>query len=162
MDNYITALKDVLVILSPILIAYITYRGTKKTQKDIKLEIEKITQEKSAETNQILQKINAELSSQQQLISWQNSMPQTNEYLNIIDTKRRGNVSNLHSLIEQIEPWLTEEKLTYEELTELKMMLNRISLPNDTEELYPYEIPFLLEYKSLMKKITSLLNKINS
>lgn len=41
MSNYLIALKDVLVVLSPMLIAYIDYRSNKKTEKDIRLEIEK-------------------------------------------------------------------------------------------------------------------------
>ncbi len=81
-------IKDIVVVATPIVVAVITYRGNKKSKKDIQLEIEKIKSEKSAETNQMLQKIFGELESQKQLISWQNSIPQTNEYQKLIDIKR--------------------------------------------------------------------------
>ena len=81
MDTYLTALKDIVIVLAPIIVAYISYKSNKKNRRDIKLEIEKISKEKEAETKQILEKISAELESQKQLMSWQNSMPQTNEYL---------------------------------------------------------------------------------
>ena len=57
MSNFLTALKDVLVVLSPIIVAYISYRSNKKTKEDIRLEIEKSLKEKDAETYQIIQKI---------------------------------------------------------------------------------------------------------
>ena len=37
MSDYLTALKDVLVVLSPIIVAYISYRSNKKTKEDIRL-----------------------------------------------------------------------------------------------------------------------------
>ena len=80
MEEYLIALKDILVISIPIIVAFISYKGSKKSQKDIKLEVERITKEKEAETKQLLEKISAELESQKQLLSWQNSLPQTNEY----------------------------------------------------------------------------------
>ena len=95
MDTYLTALKDILVIIAPIIIAYISYRSNKKTRTDIKYEVERMAKEKEAETKQIIDKIGAELESQKQLISWQNSMPQTNEYTSLIEVKRFGNVSAL-------------------------------------------------------------------
>lgn len=41
MNEYLIVLKDVLIILSPIIVAYISYRSNKKSKKDIQLEIEK-------------------------------------------------------------------------------------------------------------------------
>lgn len=63
MKEYLIALKDILVISIPIIVAFISYKGSKKSQKDIKLEVERITKEKEAETKQILEKISAELES---------------------------------------------------------------------------------------------------
>ena len=57
MDAYITAIKDILVIFSPIIVAYISYRSNKKTKHDIHLELEKSLKEKDADTSQILTKI---------------------------------------------------------------------------------------------------------
>ena len=83
--NYLTDIKDFLVVVVPIIVAYISYRSNKKSREDIKIEVEKFTREKEVETKQILDKIKAELESQKQLAIWQNSMPQTNEYLNLLD-----------------------------------------------------------------------------
>ena len=41
MSEYLTALKDVIIVLSPVIVAYLSYRSNKKTEEDIRLEIEK-------------------------------------------------------------------------------------------------------------------------
>ena len=51
MEEYLIALKDVLVVIAPIIIAYISYRSNKKSKEDIRLEIEKSLKEKDAETS---------------------------------------------------------------------------------------------------------------
>ena len=43
MDTYLTALKDIVIVLAPIIVAYISYKSNKKPRRDIKLEIEKIS-----------------------------------------------------------------------------------------------------------------------
>ena len=102
MEVYFSGVKDILLVITPFLIAYISYRSGKKTQKDIKLEVERVSKEKEAETKQLLDKIGAELESQKQLMTWQNSMPQTNEYLNLLDKKRSGHISSLSKLCQDI------------------------------------------------------------
>ncbi len=87
LTEIIEIIKDIVVVATPIVVAIITYRGNKKSKKDIQ-----------AETNQMLQKIYGELESQKQLISWQNSIPQTNEYQKLIGVKRCGNISTLTKL----------------------------------------------------------------
>ncbi len=159
MDKYFEIIKDFIVVLTPIIAAYLSYKNGKKTRKDIKIEIEKMKEEKEAETNQMIKKISAELSSQEHLISWQNSMPQTNEYLNGIDVKRRGNVSNLHNLVVQLEAWLVNYQPSRKELNDLSQMLGKITLPYNEEELFPYEIPILLEYRALVEKIGKLISE---
>ena len=62
--------KELLLVLSPIIVAYTNYRSNKKTRKDIQLELEKNLKEKDAETAQLLQRIWAELESQKQLAVW--------------------------------------------------------------------------------------------
>lgn len=159
MEAYITAIKDILVILVPIIVAFISYRSSKQSQKDIKLEVERITKEKEAETKQILEKIGAELESQKQLLSWQNSLPQTNEYTKLIDTKRFGNVSALPQLCQSINIILNSNP-SVEALTELLRMLDRIDLPNDDSELYPHEVPILLSYKIAKNSIEMHLSRL--
>ena len=139
MKEYLIALKDILVISIPIIVAFISYKGSKKSQKDIKLEVERITKEKEAETKQILEKISAELESQKQLLSWQNSLPQTNEYTKLIETKRFGNISALPQLCQSIYVILNSNP-SLDALTELTRMLERIDLPGEDSELYPHEV----------------------
>ena len=128
MDTYLTALKDIVIVLAPIIVAYISYKSNKKTRRDIKLEIEKISKEKEAETKQILEKISAELESQKQLMSWQNSMPQTNEYTKLIEVKRFGNVSALPALCENIDKIINNNP-SLDVLVELKDMLEDMNIP---------------------------------
>ncbi len=144
--------KDLVVIATPIVVAVITHKGNKKSKKDIQLEIEKIKSEKSAETNQMLQKIYGELESQKQLISWQNSIPQTNEYQKLIDIKRYGNISTLANLCSYLNGYLNNNP-SLDDLIALKDMLKRIELSTDKEELYPYELPYILNYRAVQKQI---------
>ena len=59
MGAYITAIKDILVIAAPIIVAYISYRSNNKTSHDIRLELEKSLKEKDADTTQMLARITA-------------------------------------------------------------------------------------------------------
>ena len=161
MEEYLTAIKDVLVILAPIIIAYISYRSNKQSQKDIKLEVERITKEKEAETKQILEKIGAELESQKQLLSWQNSLPQTNEYTKLIETKRFGNISALPQLCQSIYVILNSNP-SLDALTELTRMLERIDLPDEDSELYPHEVSILLSYKMARNSVDVQIKKLTA
>ena len=141
--------KDFLLVTSPIIIAYISYRTNRKSAKEIQLDIEKTLKEKDAETNQILTKINAELESQKELISWQHSQPHIEE----IGLKRYSNICNLPSLIAKINLILQHNNLKTNELEDIKSMLLKIDLPKSEEELYPYEIPILIEFNKLFHTI---------
>ena len=92
METYIAAIKDFLVVVAPIVVAYISYRRNKKTARDIRLELEKSLKEKDADTTQMLAKISAELESQKQIISWQNSLPRVDNYVDQMDQVRYGNI----------------------------------------------------------------------
>jgi len=159
MTAVLAALKDILLVAVPIIVAYISYRSNKKTQKDIKLEVERITKEKEAETKQILDKINAELESQKQLLTWQNSMPQTNEYLGLLGPKRSGHISALTKLCQDIYAIL-QIGPSAELLTELNQMLDRIELPREDEDLFPHEVPIILSFKMARQKITEYLSQL--
>lgn len=161
MDQYLTALKDVLIVLTPIAVAVISYFSSKKTRNDIKLEVEKVTKEKEAETKQILDRIGAELESQKQLLSWQNSLPQTNDYTNLLDTKRFGHVSALPKLCQDIYTLLNTQP-TAEALVELNEMLDRIELPKDEDDLFPHEVPIILNYKMTRNAVDTHLQKLLS
>jgi len=160
MNTYLIAIKDVLVVLAPIVVAYISYRSSKKTQGDIKLEVERITKEKEAETKQILDKIGAELESQKQLMTWENSIPQTNEYSNQIGAKRFGNVSALPKLCQDVMAILNSNP-SVEIVNELNNLLDRIDLPNDEEELFPHEVPILFNYMLMREAVNAYIRTIS-
>lgn len=153
MGEYLAAFKDILVILSPIVIAYISYRSNKKSREDIQLEIEKILKEKDAETSQLLQKIGAELESQKQLAVWNNSLPQTNEYAQLAGIERYGNISAIAGLVSAIRSSIENGIFTREDLLEVQHLLKKVKMPSDEEELYPYEIPHIVAYKKLQREI---------
>ena len=161
MKEYLIALKDILVISIPIIVAFISYKGSKKSQKDIKLEVERITKENEAETKQILEKISAELESQKQLLSWQNSLPQTNEYTKLIETKRFGNISALPQLCQSIYVILNSNP-SLDALTELTRMLERIDLPGEDSELYPHEVSILLSYKMARNSVDAQIKRLTT
>ena len=159
MSDYLTALKDVLVVLSPIIVAYISYRSNKKTKEDIRLEIEKSLKEKDAETYQIIQKINAELESQKQIATWNNSLPQTNEYTQLAGTERYGNICSLTLLVNSINSYIDSNSLS---LVELKTLLSKVVLPLKEEKLYAYEVTYIINYNRLIRRIDKLIDDAQS
>ena len=153
METYITAIKDILVIVAPIVIAYISYRSSKKTTHDIRLELEKSLKEKDADTTQMLTKINAELESQKQIISWQNSLPRVDCYVNQMDQIRYGNISALPDLTQKVTTYISRNDLPLEELKDIHAMLLKIKLPTNETELYPFEIPIMIDFKKMLHTI---------
>lgn len=162
MEEYLTALKDILVVLSPIIVAYISYRSNKKTKKDIRLEIEKSLKEKDAETYQIIQKINTELESQKQLATWNNSLPQTNEYTQLAGTERYGNICSLTLLVNNINSYINSNSLSLAELQEVKTLLSKVVLPLEEDKLYAYEVIYIINYNRLIRRIDKLISEAQS
>lgn len=162
MSDYLTALKDVLVVFSPIIVAYISYRSNKKTKEDIRLEIEKSLKEKDAETYQIIQKINAELESQKQIATWNNSLPQTNEYTQLAGTERYGNICSLTLLVNSINSYIDSNSLSLVELQEVKTLLSKVVLPLKEEKLYAYEVTYIINYNRLIRRIDKLIDDAQS
>lgn len=157
MSEYLTVLKDILLLLSPIIVAYISYRSNKKSKREIQQEIDKSLKEKDAETSQILKKISAELESQKQLAVWNSSLPQTDEYTKLTGAERYGNVCAISGLVSNIRGEIDSNGFTVEDLLELKKLLEKVKLPSEDQELYPYEIPHIIAYKKLVRDIDSLL-----
>lgn len=153
METYITAIKDILVIVAPIVVAYISYRSNKKTTHDIRLELEKSLKEKDADTTQMLAKISAELESQKQIISWQNSLPRVDNYVNQMDQVRYGNISGLPDLTQKVTGYITRNDLPLEELKDIHAMLLKIKLPTNETELYPFEIPIIIDFQKMLHTI---------
>ncbi len=162
MDAYLTAIKDILVIASPIIVAYISYKSNKKTKHDIHLELEKSLKEKNADTSQILAKINAELESQKQLISWNSSLPQKDKYIDQIEILRYGNIAGLPDLTMKVSSYIERNNLQLQELTDIHDMLLKIKLPLDEDELYPYEIPIIIDFRKLLHTIEGKIATLNN
>lgn len=142
-------IKDLIVIFTPIISAILLYRQNKKSQKEMKIELENKLREMDKETE-----------NQKQLLSWENSMPQTNKYIEEIGVMRQGTLSNLNSTIESISQYINNNNLDLKELKEIREMLLRINdLPtNNDEKLYPYEIPILINYNAMIRKLEKLIN----
>lgn len=155
-------LKDIMIVLSPILIAYISYRSNKKTKREIQLEIEKSLKEKDAETSQIIQKIYAELESQKQIATWNNSLPQTNEYTQLAGTERYGNICSLTLLVNNINSYIDSNRLSLVELQEVKTLLNKVTLPLEEDKLYAYEVIYIINYNRLIRRIDKLIDEAQS
>ncbi len=151
-------IKDIAVVLIPSGVSIITCIINKKTKKDIQLELEKNLKEKDADTLQIIQKINAELESQKQLVSWSNSIPQTNAYTELAGTERYGNINTLHDLIDKVYNYLNTQNLSTAELEEIQSLLMKVNLPLEEDHLYPYEIPHIIEYQKLLRYIEDLIS----
>lgn len=162
MDAYLTAIKDILVVASPIIVAYISYKSNKKTKHDIHLELEKSLKEKNADTSQILAKINAELESQKQLISWNSSLPQKDKYIDQIEILRYGNIAGLPDLTMKVSSYIERNNLQLQELTDIHDMLLKIKLPLDEDELYPYEIPIIIDFRKLLHTIEGKIATLNN
>lgn len=162
MDAYLTAIKDILVVASPIIVAYISYKSNKKTKHDIHLELEKSLKEKNADTSQILAKINAELESQKQLISWNSSLPQKDKYIDQIEILRYGNIAGLPDLTMKVSSYIERNNLQLQELTDIHDMLLKIKLPLDEDELYPYEIPIIIDFRKLLHTLEGKIATLNN
>ncbi|MDE5764101.1 MAG: hypothetical protein K2I00_03955 [Ruminococcus sp.] len=162
MKEYLTALKDILVVLSPIVVAYISYRSGKKTKKDIQRELEKNLKEKDAETFHIIQKINTELESQKQISSWNNSLPKTEEYIGLAGVERYGNITSITQLVLNLNEYISNNNLSLEELQEIKILLSRINLPLEEENLYTYEIPYIISYNRLIRQVDKLIQNYSN
>lgn len=121
------------------------------------MELEKNLKEKDADTAQMLEKINAELESQKQITMWQSSLPQTDKYIEKVGIERYTNISNLYDLVDKMQPILSRESIILEELKSIKEMLLKIRLPVDEEVLYPFEIPYIVAFRSLLKQIDNMI-----
>lgn len=155
-------IKDIAVVLIPTIASIITCIINKKTRKAVQQELENNLKEKDAETLQIIQKINAELESQKQMVSWNNSVPQTNEYTKLAGTERYGNISSLQDLIHKVYNYVNNQNLSTEELEEIKSLLLKVNLPLEEDHLYPYEIPYIIDYKKLLRHIEDLILSSNN
>lgn len=157
----VQAIKDILLILIPIVTAILTYRTNKKSKKELNTELRMRLREQDHATANEIKKMQNQLDKQLDIYerqkSWDTSTPATREYLAKVGVKRCGNVSNLSSLVSQIYLEIQNNNLSVEDLKLLKKMLLKIELPNANGELYPYEIPYLISYNKLLRDVDKLL-----
>ena len=90
------------------------------------------------------------------------SLPKSDEYVNQIDILRYGNIAGLTDLTNKVSSYIDRNNLQLQELSDIRDMLLKIKLPLDEAELYPYEIPIIIEFRKLLytieEKIDSLSN----
>ena len=96
------------------------------------------------------------------MVSWNNSVPQTNEYTKLAGTERYGNISSLQDLIHKVYNYVNNQNLSTEELEEIKSLLLKVNLPLEEDHLYPYEIPYIIDYKKLLRHIEDLILSSNN
>ena len=159
-DNTLQTIKDIVLIVVPIITAYFTYRTNKKSKKELNAELEVHLKEQDNVTSNELKKMQKQLEVQKMQSSWETSTPTTQKYIDEAGTKRYGNVSNLAPLVSQIYGEIQNGNLDIEDLKTLKKMLLSIRLPAEDEELYPYEIPKLMGYKKLLRYIDKLIENM--
>lgn len=155
-------IKDIVLIVVPIITAYLTYRSNKKSKKELNDELEVRLREQDNETANEIKKMQKQMEVHNMESSWDSSTPTTQKYLEEVGHKRCGNVMNLQSLI----PFVWQEVEQSSDLEELKMikgMLLKIELPFDEEHLLPHELPHLINFKKLLtfleEKISVLENQ---
>ncbi len=126
------------------------------------MKLEKSLKETDAETQQILQKISAELESQKQMATWNSTIQLTDEYSKLVGPERYGNICSLTQLISNIGMYIDTNNLTLEDLQEVRVLLGRISLPLEEDKLYSYEIPYIIDYNRSIRRIDKMIESILS
>ena len=157
-------IKDIVLIVVPILTAYLTYRSNKKSKKELNDELEVRLREQDNETANEIKKMQKQMEVRNMESSWDSSTPTTQKYLEEVGHKRCGNVMNLQSLIPSVR-WEVEQSSDLGELKMIREMLLKIELPFDEEHLLPHEIPQLIQFKKLLsfleQKISAIENQEN-
>lgn len=152
-------IKDVVLIVVPIITAYLTYRSNKKSKKELNHELEIRLREQDNETANEIKKMQKQMEVRNMESSWDSSAPTTQKYLEEVGFKRCGNVMNLQNLVPSVRGEI-EQSFDLEELKEIREMLLKIELPFDEEHLLPYEIPLLIQFRRLLafleQKISTL------
>lgn len=154
-------IKDIVLIVVPIITAYLTYRANKKSKKELNDELEVRLREQDNETANEIKKMQKQMEVRNMESSWDSSAPTTQKYLEEVGYKRCGNVMNLRSLIPSVRLEVEQSS----DLSELKMireMLLKIELPFDEEHMLPHEIPPLIQFKKLLTFLEQKISTLES
>ncbi len=141
--------KDIVLLIIPIITTWLTYRTNKKSKKELNNELAVYLKKQDNATANEIKKMQKELDVQNMRSSWESSTPLTQKYMEEIEPLRVGNVMNLPNLISAIDQEIKKTN-DLKELKFIKEMLLKIELPFEEEHLLPHELPNLIHFKKLL------------
>ena len=141
--------KDIVLLIIPIITTWLTYRTNKKSKKELNNELAVYLKKQDNATANEIKKMQKELDVQNMRSSWESSTPLTQKYMEEIVPLRVGNVMNLPNLISAIDQEIKKTN-DLKELKFIKEMLLKIELPFEEEHLLPHELPNLIHFKKLL------------
>ena len=141
--------KDIVLLIIPIITTWLTYRTNKKSKKELNNELAVYLKKQDNATANEIKKMQKELDVQNMRSSWESSTPLTQKYMEEIEPLRVGNVLNLPNLISAIDQEIKKTN-DLKELKFIKEMLLKIELPFEEEHLLPHELPNLIHFKKLL------------
>ena len=141
--------KDIVLLIIPIITTWLTYRTNKKSKKELNNELAGYLKKQDNATANEIKKMQKELDVQNMRSSWESSTPLTQKYMEEIEPLRVGNVMNLPNLISAIDQEIKKTN-DLKELKFIKEMLLKIELPFEEEHLLPHELPNLIHFKKLL------------
>ena len=95
--------KDIVLLIIPIITTWLTYRTNKKSKKELNNELAVYLKKQNNATANEIKKMQKELEVQNMRSSWESSTPLTQKYMEEIEPLRVGNVMNLPNLISAID-----------------------------------------------------------
>ena len=141
--------KDIVLLIIPIITTWLTYRTNKKSKKELNNELAVYLKKQNNATANEIKKMQKELEVQNMRSSWESSTPLTQKYMEEIEPLRVGNVMNLPNLISAIDQEIKKTN-DLKELKFIKEMLLKIELPFEEEHLLPHELPNSIHFKKLL------------
>jgi|GEM_PF-3195223 len=141
--------KDIVLLIIPIITTWLTYRTNKKSKNELNNELAVYLKKQDNATANEIKKMQKELDVQNMRSSWESSTPLTQKYMEEIEPLRVGNVMNLPNLISAIDQEIKKTN-DLKELKFIKEMLLKIELPFEEEHLLPHELPNLIHFKKLL------------
>ena len=143
--------KDIMLLIIPVITTWLTYRTNKKSKKELNNELAVYLKKQDNATANEIKKMQKEVEVQNMRSSWESSTPLTQKYMEEIEPLRAGNVMNLPTLISAIDQEIKETN-NLKELKFIKEMLLKIELPFEEEHLLPHELPNLIHFKKLLRQ----------
>ena len=89
-------------------------------------------------------------------------MPKSDKYVEQIEILRYGNVAGLPDLTFKVSSYIERNNLQLQELSDIHDMLLKIKLPLDEDELYPYEVPIIIDFRKLLHTIEEKIDSLSN